>query len=236
MEEAIRLVTDENYSIKKASLTINSVKLNAIPRMTLNDRMHRRSPEKLPQVGRPVELSVATEEAIVKCLILCAEYQYPMKKRDVRLLIQSYCLENSVETRWPDSKPGLDWVRSFQKRWAHKVKLKKPTNIKRCRAAVSPEIVKAYFANLQPNVEGLKPCNIFNYDESNLRDDPGEYLPFLYGMVRYWYRTGTVIYLLEKSSVLLQKISALFLKILFRFPKLSVLYGTTKCQFCSKKY
>lgn len=183
MEEAIRLVQEKNYSVKRAALAINSIKKTVVPRMTLNDRMNRKSPEKEPRVGRPVELSVETEEAIVKCLVLCAEYQYPMKKRDVRLLIQSYCIENSIETRWKDSKPGTDWVRSFQRRWSHKVKVRKPTNIKRCRAKVSPEIVREYFSNLQPNVEGIPPSHIYNYDETNLKDDPGKQ--------QYWYCTDT---------------------------------------------
>lgn len=186
MEEAIRLVVERNYTVKKASLTINSRKLNVVPRMTLNDRMHKKSPQKQPKIGRPVELSKETEEAIVKCLVLCGEYQYPMKRRDVRLLVQSYCLENGVETRWKDAKPGKDWVRSFQKRWRHVVKLRRPTNIKRTRAKVSPEIIQAYLTNLQPNVEDVPPSHIFNYDETNLKDDPAAEEAFFGGGSKYF--------------------------------------------------
>jgi transposase-like protein len=106
MDEAVRLVLEEKYSIASAAKALNSVKKNAVPRMTLNDRINTDRPTVQPKVGRPQELSPAVEEAIVKCLIMCAEFQYPMRKRDVQLLVQSYVVENNVETRWPDGKPG----------------------------------------------------------------------------------------------------------------------------------
>lgn len=185
MDEAVRLVLEENLSVKRASLAVNRVKLNVVPRMTLNDRMNRHSPVKLPPVGRPTELDADVEEAIVKCLVLCGEYQCPMKRIDVQKLIQSYCTENNVETRWTEGKPGLDWVRAFQKRWSHRVKLKKPTNIKRSRAKVSPEIIREYMAHLQPELEKVPASNIFNYDETNLRDDPGSEEAFFGGGSKY---------------------------------------------------
>lgn len=38
---------------------------------------------------------------------------------------------------------------------------------------VSEEIINNYFENLQSCVEGVPPCNIINYDETNFTDDPG---------------------------------------------------------------
>ena len=173
MDEAVRLVREEKLSVKKASVTINEKKKNAVPRMTLNDRMNRSSPDTQPKVGRPEELPVAVEEAIVKCLVLCGEYQYPMKKRDLQLLVQSYCVENNIQTRWKDSLPRKDWVYNFQQRWKDKIKIRKPTNIKRSRAKVSPEKVRSFFTHLAPNLENVLPTHLFNYDESYFRDDPG---------------------------------------------------------------
>ena len=87
-------------------------------------------------------------------------------------MIQSYIVENSVKTRWPDDRPARDWVRNFRRRWKHRVKVRKPTNIKRARAKVSPENVRAFIKRLTPNLEGVKAYNVFNYDESPFRDDP----------------------------------------------------------------
>jgi hypothetical protein len=52
-------------------------------------------------------------------------------------------------------------------------KVRKPTNIRRSRAKVSPADVRTFFEKIQPNLEGVPPNCIFNYDESPFRDDPG---------------------------------------------------------------
>jgi hypothetical protein len=95
-----------------------------------------------------------------------------MRKRNLQDLVQNYCVENSVLTRWKNCRPAKDWVRSFRGRWSHRVKIRKPTNIRRSRAKVSPEEVTAFINRIRPNLEGVPRYNIFNYDESPFRDDP----------------------------------------------------------------
>lgn len=46
-------------------------------------------------------------------------------------------------------------------------------NIKRSRAAVTPDEINKYFDNLTKCLEGVDPSHIINYDETNLSDDPG---------------------------------------------------------------
>ena len=46
-------------------------------------------------------------------------------------------------------------------------------NIKRARADVGPDIVRQYFENLASSLENIARSHIFNYDETNLSDDPG---------------------------------------------------------------
>jgi hypothetical protein len=141
--------------------------------MTLVDRLKREEPTKKPHIGRPQELSEEVEKALVKCLKMCSEFQYPMRKRDLQNLVQSYCVEHNVKTRWVNDRPGKHWIISFKKRWSHCVRIKKPTNIKRSRAKVSPEDVRQFFTRVGPNLEGIPATHIFNYDESYLKDDPG---------------------------------------------------------------
>jgi hypothetical protein len=74
--------------------------------MTLADRLKRDLPNKQPALGRPVELSKAVEEALVKCLVICAKFQYPMKRKDLQDIVQSYCVEHSVKTRYLPYLPG----------------------------------------------------------------------------------------------------------------------------------
>lgn len=125
------------------------------------------------------------EEAIVKCLEICSEFNYPLRKRDLQNLVQAYCVENSVTTRWKNSRPGKDWVRSFKGRWRHRVKVRRPRNIKRSRAKVSHKDVKEFFERIGPNLKDIPPSHIFNYDESNFQDDPGAETAFFAGGCKY---------------------------------------------------
>ena len=60
--------------------------------------------------------------------------------------------------------------------WKDKDKLTErySNNIKRSRAQISGEILDKYFDELEKALEGIPPEAIFNYDESNLADDPGK--------------------------------------------------------------
>lgn len=46
-------------------------------------------------------------------------------------------------------------------------------NIKRARAAISPETINEYFDRLEVELVNIPPSHIINYDETNLSDDPG---------------------------------------------------------------
>jgi hypothetical protein len=63
------------------------------------------------------------------------------------------------------------------------VKVKKPTNIKRSRVMVNPLILKNFFHHLAPNIEGVPASHIFNYDDTNLRGDPGKVPSLTYSTV-----------------------------------------------------
>ncbi len=139
LDEAVRLVQESGYCIKRAALKMQ------VPRMTLSDRLNTKSPRKRVQLGRRPELSKEVELAIVKCLKVCAEYLYPMRKRDLQQLIQAYCTENNVITRWPENLPGKHFIRNFQNRWKTEVKLRKPSNIKRSRAQVTINLMCDFF-------------------------------------------------------------------------------------------
>ena len=47
------------------------------------------------------------------------------------------------------------------------------SNIKTVRAAVDEVVITKYFDQLSESVESIPPENLWNYDETNLRDDPG---------------------------------------------------------------
>ena len=169
MKEAVRLVQEDGYSMLRAAAATNDIKKNAVPRITLLDWLHREEPMKEPALGRPQELSKAVEAALVKCLTMCGDFQYPMRKKDLQELVQAYCIENNVQTRWEDSMPGKGWIRKFKERWRHAIKIRRPKHIKRARSKVSPSIVRSFFDRVAVNLEDVPAANIFNYDETNFQ-------------------------------------------------------------------
>lgn len=48
------------------------------------------------------------------------------------------------------------------------------TNIKRCRVATDKETLTTYIENFKDVVRGIPLDNIWNSDETNLSDDPGQ--------------------------------------------------------------
>ncbi len=86
MDEALRLVMEEGYSVAAAA------RAAGVPRMILNDRVRSGQASEEPLIGQPQVLSKTVEEAIVKCLCLCAEFQYLMRN--------STCRHTSLKTTW----------------------------------------------------------------------------------------------------------------------------------------
>jgi hypothetical protein len=171
MLEAVRLVNEDNFSISRAAQHINEDEPNAVPRMTLSDCLKSTDIANKPLDRSQVlsiinviktfeilfkkmrlggggqtfacdncnvqELRKEVEEALVKCLEMCAEFNYPMR------------------TRWLDNHPGRMWIRDLQRRWHHRVRVHRPTNIKRSRAKDSPTEASDFFDEIEPNMRGI---------------------------------------------------------------------------------
>ena len=67
--------------------------------------------------------------------------------------------------------PGVDWVQSFMKR--HSLTNRVSDNGKHSRAVVNEETLNKYFDNLYLELKDIPPENIYNYDETNITDNPG---------------------------------------------------------------
>ena len=70
--------------------------------------------------------------------------------------------------------PDVEWVKSFLKR-NKQLSVRFASNIKRKRAEVGTVVIN-FFDNITPELAGVPPSNIWNYDETNLTDDPGNKL------------------------------------------------------------
>ena len=67
--------------------------------------------------------------------------------------------------------PGNDWLPSFAKR--HNLTRVTADNAKVARAEVNHELINHYFDNLKELIKDIPPENIFNYDETNITNNPG---------------------------------------------------------------
>lgn len=92
-----------------------------------------------------------------------------------RLMAKSFLdSKGIVVEKFSNNLPGRDWAQSMLNRYNNLVCQSVATNIARNRAEVSPEIISEYFDNLQKVIENVPAQNIYNYDESNLQDNPGK--------------------------------------------------------------
>jgi len=79
-------------------------------------------------------------------------------------------VERSV---FQNNLPGLSWTANFIKRHQN-LSHRLASNIKKTRAAINKDILQNYIANLKETLSGVLPENIYNYDETNLTDNPGQ--------------------------------------------------------------
>jgi hypothetical protein len=153
---------EEKYGIPKSTLQVMS-RQNASTNVS-----------KLSKMGRKTALSVTEERVLVDILLICCEWGYPLTLFKVRMFVQSYL--NSISKKIPQFRrncPGEEWGRSFLRR--HPIlSTRSAENVKHCRAAVSPDVINAYFDELEKSTEDVPPSNIINYDETAFVDDPGK--------------------------------------------------------------
>ena len=143
-------------------------KLYKIPRSTIKKKL-KNIFNKNP--GRPTVLDKKQEKVFVEHFCKMAEFGFPLTEIDLRFIVKGY-LDKTGRTipQFKNNLPGIEWVRLFRKR---NPILNFLSNIKTVRAAVDEVVITKYFDQLSESVESIPPENLWNYDVTNLRDDPG---------------------------------------------------------------
>ena len=163
LEAALHAVNNANMTISAAA------KQFEVPRKTLSDKLSGSHPRKTG--GQPV-FSAAEEHEIANTVQVAADWGFPMSAIDLRLLIKSILDTKGIqERRFKANTPGIDFVKSFARR--NNMVFRVARNIKGARAKISPQDIHAYLAKVEPLIENVPPSNIFNYDETNITDNPG---------------------------------------------------------------
>jgi len=165
------LKTCLNDIINKKITQREAEKLYNILRRTLNYKLKKQHGN---HWGRPTIFSEEEEKCFTSHIILMSYYGFPVDKTDFRYIVKSYLdrLGKKVNT-FKNNLPGLSWVSNFLKR-NKTLSYRLATNIKRSRAAINEDIIRQYINNLQKTIGDVLPENIYNYDETNLTDNPGQ--------------------------------------------------------------
>jgi hypothetical protein len=125
--------------------------------------------------GGQTTLSEEEENKIVSCILLCAEWGYPLDRYDIRMIVKGYLDRQGKRVRQfvKNNMPGKYWANGFLIRHKTNLALRLCQNIKRSRAAIRRVILNYYFDNLEETLQNIPPSHVINYDETNLIDDPG---------------------------------------------------------------
>ncbi|KAB0790221.1 hypothetical protein PPYR_15001 [Photinus pyralis] len=89
------------------------------------------------------------------------------------MMAKCFLEKGRIVPQFINNLPGKDWALSVLKRHKNSYGQRLVTNIEKARATVSKETVNNYFTNLEQTLKEI-PSNIFNYDETNVSDDPGK--------------------------------------------------------------
>ncbi|XP_018563258.1 jerky protein homolog-like [Anoplophora glabripennis] len=160
--EAVRAVQD-GMSKKQAS------RVCKIPRSTLTSRCLGRHTK--PQ-GHPTILSSEEEAIIARTLGVVAYWGFPLTKADIKQIVKKFLDKKGIVIPiLKDNLPGDDMVALFIQR--NNLSVRMASNIKRSRASVDQYDVNKFFDNIKPALLESTGDHIYNYDETNITDDPG---------------------------------------------------------------
>ena len=107
--------------------------------------------------------------------IALSSYGFPITTFDLRCIVKAYLDKSgrNVPQFRNDNFPGKEWAQSFMKRHKQILSQRMSKNISYARASNDQEVVEIFFSHLEKELEGILPQNVWNYDETNLMDDPG---------------------------------------------------------------
>ena len=141
-----------------------------IPRSTLRSKVRGKHSQ---SVGGQTVLSADEETMFVNYCMKMSQFGFPVDTFDLRCIVKSYLERQGRKiSKFKNNFPGIDWSLSFMRRHPQ-MTVRFASNIKRKRAGVSAETINKYFDHLDKELEGVPPGNVWNYDETNLTDDPG---------------------------------------------------------------
>lgn len=171
-----------DYSEEKLQECLNEIRIGAIshrraeakygiPRRTILNKLKGKHTNK---PGRQNIFTIDEENSFVNCLISMGNFGFPVNSMEARQLIRNYLNRCGREVKiFQNNIPGSDWMKNFIKRHPE-LSVRFAENVKRTRAAVDENMLRSFFENLESEIADVAPTNLWNFDETNLTDDPGK--------------------------------------------------------------
>ena len=123
------------------------------------------------KAGGQRRLTDRCEKQIVGTIDVITEWKVPFGGLEIRQLVKSYLDARGVtDSSFKNNLHGIDWLNGFMQR--HKLTQRMSDNVESRRAEVNSKTIMEYFDNLDVTLEGVEPQNTYNYDETNITDDP----------------------------------------------------------------
>lgn len=153
-----------------------------IPRRTILNKLRGRH-VKTPG-HQPVFLP--EQEAIFATYVnVMSDYGFPLTAIDLQHVIKSFLDRTGRNVKiFKENLPGKDWTKAFLQRHPQLTE-RFAANIKRCRAAIDEPMLHDYIHNLKKVTKDVPIENIWNLDETNLTDDPGQKKVICHRGVKY---------------------------------------------------
>lgn len=162
MEKAIDAVK-EGMSKRAAAIKFK------VPRPTLVRRLLGKN---LGPVGHPTVLSKNEEAIIAETLGTVANWGFPLTRIDIRDVVKKFLdKQGKVVPVFKENTPGPDFLDSFIAR--NNLSIRIASNIKQSRSSVNRNDILNFFNNAELALQEVKSTNLYNYDETNVTDDPG---------------------------------------------------------------
>ena len=161
IQNAVKCVR-EGQTIGKAAMAFG------VPKSTLYRKLNGKQTK---QTGGQLGLSEECEEELVNIINQLTDWKVPLGGYDVRLLVKHYLDKRCViHKRFANNLPGTDWLRGFLRRRNLVVRLS--DNVTPAKFEIDEASVNEFFDQLNETLQGVPPQNLFNFDETNMTDDP----------------------------------------------------------------
>lgn len=123
--------------------------------------------------GQPI-FNQEEEERFVAHVVAMSTFRFPMTIFYLRCTVKAYLDRTGrIVNKFKNNFPGRDWAESLLSRYSKIISQRTAKNITFSRAATDENIIGDFVSNLQDEIKDIPPSNLWNYDETNLVDDPG---------------------------------------------------------------